>query len=137
MKVRCASDGFQIFADAKFLIVTKLSTKFCSDNGTPRTIRTDNGSCFKSNDFKEFCAGETIKRIRCTPNIQICSHHILGLVFFKSVSRYARIGILYLFFSFFPSLMIDFVFPIVRFVPIVRTCLGRCSFSDSSFMTAP
>ena len=47
----------------------KFSTKLLSDNGTPRTIRTDNGSCFKSNEFKEFCAGENIKRIRCTPNL--------------------------------------------------------------------
>ena len=26
-------------------------TKYFSDNGTPRTIRTDNGSCFKSKEF--------------------------------------------------------------------------------------
>ena len=44
--------------------------KLFSDSGTPRTIRTDNGSCFKSNEYKKFCAGENIKRIRCTPNIQ-------------------------------------------------------------------
>ena len=34
-----------------------------------RCIRTDNGSCFKSNEFKKFCTGENIKRIRCTPNL--------------------------------------------------------------------
>ena len=54
----------------------KFLTKLLSDNGTPRTIRTDNGSCFKSNEFKECCAGEKIKRIRCTPNL----HTGTGLV---------------------------------------------------------
>ena len=32
-------------------------------------IRTDNGSCFKSSEFKDYCNGENIKRIRCTPNL--------------------------------------------------------------------
>ena len=49
--------------------VMKFLTKLLSDNGTPQTIRTDNGSCFKSHEFKQFCAGEKIKRIRCTPNL--------------------------------------------------------------------
>ena len=40
-----------------------------ADNGTPRCIRTDNGSCFKSNEFKKFCNAGNIKRIRCTPNL--------------------------------------------------------------------
>ena len=47
----------------------KVLTKYCSDNGTPRSIRTDNCSCFNSNEFKEFCNREKIKRIRCTPNL--------------------------------------------------------------------
>ena len=49
--------------------VLKFVTEYCSDNGTPRSVRTDNGSCFKSNEFKEFCNQENIKRIRCTPNL--------------------------------------------------------------------
>ena len=49
--------------------VLKFLTEYCSDNGTPRSVRTDNGSCFKSNEFKEFCNQENIKRIRCTPNL--------------------------------------------------------------------
>ena len=43
--------------------------KYLTDNGTPQCIRTDNGSCFKSNEFKKFCNDENIKRIRCTPNL--------------------------------------------------------------------
>ena len=49
--------------------VLKFLTKNFSDNGTPRSIRTDNRSCFKSNEFKEFCNREIIERIRCTPNL--------------------------------------------------------------------
>ena len=49
--------------------VLKFLTKYCSNNGTPRSIRTDNGRCFKSSEFKEFCNQENIKRIRCTPNL--------------------------------------------------------------------
>ena len=44
-------------------------TKYFTDNGTPRSIRTDNGSCFKCNEFKQFCDGENVKRFRCTPNL--------------------------------------------------------------------
>ena len=47
--------------------VLKFFTKYFTDNGTPRCIRTDNGSCFKSNELKNFCNGENIKRIRCIP----------------------------------------------------------------------
>ena len=50
--------------------------KYCADNGTPQTIRTDNGSCFKSKEFKEYCNGENITRILCTPNL----HTGTGLV---------------------------------------------------------
>ena len=49
--------------------VLNFLTKYCSDNGTARSVRTDNGSCFKNNEFKEFCNRENIKRIRCTPNL--------------------------------------------------------------------
>ena len=49
--------------------VLKVLTEYCSDNGTPQSVRTDNGSCFKSNEFKEFCNQENKKRIRCTPNL--------------------------------------------------------------------
>ena len=56
--------------------VIKFLTKYCTDNGTPKTIRTDNGSCFKSQEFKNYCKGENIKRIRSTPNL----HTGTGLV---------------------------------------------------------
>ena len=57
-------------------IVLKFLTKYFTDNGTPRCIRTDNGSCFRSNEFKMFCNDENVKRIRCTPNL----HTGTGLV---------------------------------------------------------
>ena len=56
--------------------VLKFLTRYFTDNGTPRVIRTDNGSCFKSNEFKQFCDGQNIKWIRCTPNL----HTGTGLV---------------------------------------------------------
>ena len=56
--------------------VFKFLAKFRSDNGTPLTIHTDNGSCFKNKEFKEFCDGEHTERIRCTPNF----HTGTGLV---------------------------------------------------------
>ena len=60
----------QICKNTDTRTVINILTKLFSDNGTPRSIRTDNGSCFKSNEFKEFCAGEKKrKRIRCTPNV--------------------------------------------------------------------
>ena len=49
--------------------VLKFLTKYFTYNGTPQCIRTDNGSCFKSNEFKQFCDSENVKRIRCTPNL--------------------------------------------------------------------
>ena len=56
--------------------VLKFLTRYFTGNGTPRVIRTDNGSCFKSNEFKQFCDGQNIKRIMCTPNL----HTGTGLV---------------------------------------------------------
>ena len=56
--------------------VLKFLTKYFTDNGTPRNIGTDNGSCIKSNEFNQFCDGQNIKRIRCTPNL----HTGTGLV---------------------------------------------------------
>ena len=56
--------------------VLKFLTKYCSDNGTPRTIRTDNGSVFRVEEIKEFCNGEMNKRIRSTANM----HTGTGLV---------------------------------------------------------
>ena len=66
----------QICKNTDSRTVFKFLTKYCSDNGTPRSIRTDNGSCFKSIEIKEFCNRENIKRIRCTPNL----HTGTGLV---------------------------------------------------------
>ena len=56
--------------------VLKFLTRYFTDNGTPRFIRTDNGSCFKSNEFTQFCDGQNVNRIRCTPNL----HTGTGLV---------------------------------------------------------
>ena len=40
--------------------VLKNLTEYCSDKGTPFTIRTDNGSFFKRKEFEEFCASGNI-----------------------------------------------------------------------------
>ena len=50
--------------------VLNFLAKYCSDNGTPRRVRTDNGSCFKNKDFRKICDGEHIDRIPCTPNLR-------------------------------------------------------------------
>ena len=50
-------------------VIKKFLTKYCVDNGTPRTIRTDNSSCFKSQEFKNYCNGEKINRIQCTRDL--------------------------------------------------------------------
>ena len=60
----------QVCGNTDIRTVLKFLTKKFTDNGTPQCIRTVNGSCFKSNEFKKFCNDENIKRIRCTPNIQ-------------------------------------------------------------------
>ena len=56
--------------------VLKFWTKDFADHGTPRCIRTENGSCIKSNEVWKFCDNEDIKRIKCTPNL----HTGTGLV---------------------------------------------------------
>ena len=66
----------QICENTDTRTVLKFLTKYFTDNGTPRIIRTDNRSCFKSNEFKQFCDGHNIKRIRCTPDL----HTGTGLV---------------------------------------------------------
>ena len=66
----------QICKNTDTLTVLKFLTKYFTDNGTPRIIRTDNGSCFKRNEFKQFCDGNNIKCIRCTLNL----HTGTGLV---------------------------------------------------------
>ena len=49
---------------------------YITDNGVPKLIRTDNATCFKSDEFKSFCSRERIKRVRSTPNL----HTGTGLV---------------------------------------------------------
>ena len=66
----------QVCKSAHTRTVLKLLTEYFTNNGTPQCIRTDNGSCFKSSEFKKFCTDENIKRIRCTPNL----HTGTGLV---------------------------------------------------------
>ena len=66
----------QVCKNADTRTVLKFLTEYFTNNGTPQCIRTDNGSCFKSSEFKKFCKGENIKRIRCTPNL----HTGTGLV---------------------------------------------------------
>ena len=66
----------QICKNTDSQTVIKFLIKYCADNGTPQIIRTDNGSCFKSKEFKDYCNGENITRIRCTPNL----HTGTGLV---------------------------------------------------------
>ena len=68
--------------------VLKFLMKYCSDNGTPQSIRTDHGSRFKSNEFKKFCNGENTKRIRCTPNLHTGTGQFEGTIrTIKSLTR--------------------------------------------------
>ena len=66
----------QVCKSTDIRTVLKFLTKKFAANETPQCIRTDNGSCFKSNEFKIFCNSEKIKDIRCTPNL----HTGTGLV---------------------------------------------------------
>ena len=50
----------QICRNTDTRTVLEFLTKYCSNIGTPRRIRTGNGSCFKSNEFEEFCNCEKI-----------------------------------------------------------------------------
>ena len=78
----------QICKNTDSRTVLKFLTKFCSDNGTPRSIRTDNGSCFKSNEYKDFCNQENIKRIRCTPNLHTGTGQVERIIrTIKSLTR--------------------------------------------------
>ena len=53
-----------------------------------KSIRTDNASCFKSDKFKEFCNGENIKRIRCTPNLHTGTGQVERTIWtIKSLTR--------------------------------------------------
>ena len=72
----CKWPTTQICKNTDSRTVINFKTKYCTDNGTPRIIRTDNGSCFKSQEFKDYCSGENINRIQCTPNL----HRGTGLV---------------------------------------------------------
>ena len=56
--------------------VLKFLEGYCADNGTPKSIRTDNATCFISEEFKLFCKREGIQRIRSTPHL----HTGTGLV---------------------------------------------------------
>ena len=59
----------QICKNTDSRTVLKFLAKHCSENGTPRSIRTDNGCCFENNEFRKFCNRKNIKRIRCAPNL--------------------------------------------------------------------
>ena len=77
-----AVDRFSRWPTAKICSRTDTKTvlqflkEYCTENGTPRSIRTDNATCFKSDEFKSFCKQEYIQRIRSTPNL----HTGTGLV---------------------------------------------------------
>ena len=64
---KCPTAQICKYTDSR--LVLKVLTKYFSDNGTPQSIRTDNGSCFKSSEHKEFCNQENLKHIRCSPNL--------------------------------------------------------------------
>ena len=61
----------QICKNTDSRTVVKFSTKCCSGNDAPTVIRTNNGSCFKSQEFKNYCNGENIQPVQCTPNLHM------------------------------------------------------------------
>ena len=68
--------------------VIKLLTKYFADNGTPRCIRTENGSCFESNELKKFGNGGNMKRIRCTPNLHTGTGSVDGTI--RTIKSFTR-----------------------------------------------
>ena len=78
----------QICKNTDTRTVLKFLTKYCTDNGTPRSIRNDNSSCFESNEFNEFGKGENIERITCTPNLHTGTGHVERTIrSIKSITR--------------------------------------------------
>ena len=75
IKILVAIDRFnkwptaQICENTASRTVIEFLIKFCTDNRTSRTIRTNNGSCFESQEIKDYCNCENIKRLRCTLNL--------------------------------------------------------------------
>ena len=65
-------DRFSKFPSAKVVNNTSASsilafmTDYCHLHGFPKSIRVDHGSCFTSNDFRNFCEKNNIKLILCT-----------------------------------------------------------------------
>ena len=50
--------------------VLQILKELYTEKGTPKSIRTDNATCFKSDEFKSYCKQEYIHRIRSTPNLR-------------------------------------------------------------------
>ena len=61
-------DAHSKFIDAHIVssATTKLRQTF-SFTGLPHTIVSDNGSCFTSDEFEQFCRANGIKHVRCSP----------------------------------------------------------------------
>ena len=65
-------DRFSKFPTAKVVNNTSVSSllsfmsDYCQLHGYPKSIRVDHGSCFISNDFKNFCEKNNINLILCT-----------------------------------------------------------------------
>ena len=61
-----AVDRFSRWPTAKICSRTDTKTvlhflkEYCTDNGRIKSVRTDNATCFKSNDFETFCKQEYI-----------------------------------------------------------------------------
>ena len=65
-------DRFSKFPSAKVVNNTSASSflsfmsEYCHLHGFPKSIRIDHGSCFISNDFRNFCEKNNINLILCT-----------------------------------------------------------------------